>query len=193
MLDIVASSILMLLLSPLFALAAVLVKLSSPGPVIFRQRRGGLAGRWFEIMKFRTMTVAKGTEDGSFDAGNASRVTAVGAFLRKTKIDELPQLWNVLKGDMSLVGPRPEVEPYLRWYAERWINVLATRPGITDPASVKFRNEEEILAAADDPEKEYVEKILPAKLDMYEDYVNNISFFNDVKILFATFAAVLFG
>ena len=191
--DFVAAFVLTLFLLPVFFLVALLVKFTSRGPVFFRQRRGGRGGTWFEILKFRTMTVKPEASEGSFDAGDASRVTAVGAFLRKTKLDEIPQLFNVLRGEMSLVGPRPEVERYIALYPERWERVLSARPGITDPASIRFRDEEEILAAAEDPEKEYREKILPAKLDMYERYVENISLFGDVGILFATVAAVLFS
>ncbi len=143
------------------------------------------------LFKFRTMTVRKGTEQGSFDAGSAARVTRVGAFLRKTKLDELPQLWNVLKGDMSLVGPRPEVRKWVEAYPERWARVLTVRPGITDPASIEFRNEEDILAASPDPERTYREVILPRKLDLYEEYVRTRSFWGDVGILLKTVWAVV--
>jgi lipopolysaccharide/colanic/teichoic acid biosynthesis glycosyltransferase len=191
--DLGVATLLALFLLPVFAFVALLVKLSSPGPVFFRQKRGGRGGTWFEILKFRTMAERPEAAEGSFDAGDSSRVTAVGGLLRKTKLDEIPQLINVIRGEMSLVGPRPEVEKYIALYPDRWERVLSARPGITDPASIRFRNEEEILAAADDPEREYRERILPAKLDMYERYVGNISFFGDVKILAATFFAVVFG
>lgn len=130
-------------------------------------------------------------EKGRFDAGNTSRVTQVGRFLRKTKIDEFPQFFNVLKGDMSIIGPRPEVEKWVNVYPGRWKRVHAVRPGITDPASIAFRNEEEILAAAIDPETTYREIILPKKLDMHEDYVRNQSFFGDLQLLFKTAYAVV--
>jgi lipopolysaccharide/colanic/teichoic acid biosynthesis glycosyltransferase len=182
-----------LCLLPFLLVVAALGKFSSKGPVLFRQKRGGRGGSWFEILKFRTMRESPDASEGSFDAGDASRVTSVGAFLRKTKLDELPQLANVIRGEMSFVGPRPEVAKYIELYPERWERVLSERPGITDPASVRFRNEEEILAGSSDPEKEYREKILPAKLELYERYVERVSLIGDVKILFATLAVVLFG
>ncbi len=136
------------------------------------------------------MRVQKGAEKGSFDAGNASRVTHLGKLLRKNKIDELPQLWNVVKGDMSLVGPRPEVRKWVDAYPVRWAHVLTVRPGITDPASIVYRNEEEILARSSDPEKTYCEEILPHKLDLYEEYVRSRSFLGDIGILLKTMWAV---
>ena len=126
------------------------------------------------------------SESGAFDVGDTSRVTAVGRFLRKTKLDELPQLWNVLRGDMSLVGPRPEVRKWVEAYPERWAKVLTVRPGITDPASIAFRNEEELLTAAPDPENYYRNVILPRKLALYEQYVATRSFWGDVGILLKT-------
>jgi len=136
--------------------------------------------------------IANGNVDGgSFEAGNASRVTRVGRFLRKTKLDELPQLWNVLKGDMALVGPRPEVRKWVEVYPERWAKVLTIRPGITDPASIEFRNEEEVLANATDPQDYYRSVILPRKLAMYEQYVATRSFWGDLGILVKTALAVV--
>lgn len=176
---------------PLLGGIALLVKLSSPGPVFFRQRRGGRGDQLFTMLKFRSMRVDTGAEKKGFEPGNRSRITWVGAILRKTKLDELPQLFNVLKGDMSLTGPRPEVPAYLALYPERWRRVRQVRPGITDPASIEFRDEEELLAKASDPEAEYRDVILPRKLDLYERYVNNLSFINDVKILSRTALAVL--
>ena len=146
-------------LLPVMALLALAVLLWTGFPVFFRQRRVGRGGREFYLIKFRTMTVLKAVEQGAFDAGNTSRVTQVGRLLRKTKLDELPQLWNVLVGDMSLVGPRPEVRKWVEVYPERWARVHTIRPGITDPASIEFRNEEEILAAAENPEATYREVI----------------------------------
>jgi len=132
-----------------------------------------------------------GADGGAFDAGDTSRVTAVGRVLRKTKLDELPQLWNVLKGDMSLVGPRPEVRKWVEAYPERWAKVLSVRPGITDPASIEFRNEEELLAQAGDPEAYYRDVILPRKLDLYEEYVAKRSLGGDISIMFKTVFAVV--
>jgi lipopolysaccharide/colanic/teichoic acid biosynthesis glycosyltransferase len=139
------------------------------------------------------MTVKCETGGKDFEPGSASRITGIGKHLRKSKMDELPQLINVFKGEMSLVGPRPEVEQYIRLYQERWDKILSVRPGITDPASIRFRNEEELLAKAANPEDEYRRVILPRKLEIYEEYVNNISFINDVKILLGTIFVVLKG
>lgn len=177
-------------LSPLLGLLWLVVVAESGLPGFFRHQRAGCRGRYFSLLKFRSMTVRRGTEQGSFDVGSAARVTRVGAFLRKTKLDELPQLWNVLKGDMSLVGPRPEVEKWVAAYPERWAFVHQVRPGITDPASIAYRNEEEILAASSDPERMYREVILPRKLDLYEEYVRTRSFWGDVGILWRTALAV---
>lgn len=177
-------------LSPVFLAIAAAVKLTSRGPVFFKQERGGKNGNYFQIFKFRSMAVDPDAEKKGFEPGTTKRVTGVGRFLRKTKLDELPQLINVLKGEMSLVGPRPEVKRYIDVYPERWKKTLSVTPGITDPASIRFRNEEEILAEADDPEKEYCENIMPQKLDIYEKYTENISFANDTKIIFKTFFAV---
>ena len=189
-LDIVGALVGVVLLSPLLAMVWLAVVLESGLPGLFRQRRMGRGGSEFSLYKFRTMTVQRGTERGSFDAGSSARVTRVGKLLRKTKLDELPQLWNVLVGDMSLVGPRPEVRKWVEAYPDRWSKVLAARPGITDPASIEFRNEEELLAAAPEPEAYYRNVILPRKLDLYEEYVETRSFWGDVGILLKTVWAV---
>jgi len=150
--DIVASALGLLLISPLLLVVAAAIWVTDGLPVLFRQRRVGWRGRTFCLYKFRTMRVAERTELGSFHAGDSSRVTRLGRLLRKTKVDELPQLWNVLRGDMSLVGPRPEVEKWTAVYPRRWEVVHQMRPGITDPASVEFRDEEELLATSPDPD-----------------------------------------
>ena len=191
--DIIMSVTLLLFFLPLLLFIAVLVKLTSAGPVFFSQNRGGKGGKYFRIIKFRSMTVKKESDGKDFDPGCDARITSVGKFLRKSKIDELPQLINVLRGEMSMVGPRPEVKIYIDLYPERWERVLSVRPGITDPASISFRNEEELLAQADDAEKEYRQNILPKKLDIYEEYVEKISLFKDIKVLFATIFVVLKG
>jgi lipopolysaccharide/colanic/teichoic acid biosynthesis glycosyltransferase len=191
MLDVAASALLLVPLAPLLLLVAVCVRLGSAGPILFRQQRGGRGGRLFTMLKFRTMAVDLHAERKGFEPGSGRRVTRLGGILRKTKIDELPQLVNVLRGDMSLVGPRPEVPTYLALYPERWTRVLAVRPGVTDPASIRYRNEEELLAAATDPEREYREVILPRKLDLYEEYARAITLWGDVKILAATIFVVL--
>ena len=191
--DLFAALIIFMLFLPLFIFVALLVKLDSRGPVFFRQQRGGKGGQYFDILKFRSMTVKKESDGKDFDAGGSARITAVGKLLRKSKVDELPQLINVLRGEMSLVGPRPEVRTYIELYPERWSKVLSIKPGITDPASVVFRDEEEILSRSDDPEKEYRKNILPAKLDLYEKYVDGVSLTGDLKVLFKTVWVVLFG
>lgn len=190
-LDLVGAGAGLVLLAPLFGFLSLAIWAASGHPIYFRQMRAGVGGRPFVLYKFRTMRPLKDAEKGAFDAGSSSRVTPVGRFLRKTKLDELPQLWNVVKGDMSLVGPRPEVQRWVTAYPERWAVVHQVRPGITDPASIEFRDEEELLAAAEDPEKLYRETILPRKLDLYEEYVRTRTFWGDVKILWRTVVAVL--
>lgn len=168
------------------------VWLFSGGPIFFRQTRVGWRGRDFTLFKFRTMAIQSGTEKGSFEAGRQHRITPIGRVLRLTKLDELPQLWNVLRGDMSLVGPRPEVRKWVEVYPERWAKVLEVRPGITDPASIQFRHEEEFLARSVNPEQTYRDVVLPQKLDLYEAYVRQQSFFGDLAILGKTAWVVLF-
>ncbi len=186
-------------LSPLLLIFAFAVWAGSGWPIFFRQQRVGRKGRNFTLLKFRTMTVkgrakegeeGKSQDEGTFDAGDTSRVTPIGRFLRKSKMDELPQLWNVVRGDMSLVGPRPEVRKWVDVYPDRWANVLTVRPGITDPASIQYRNEEEILAAASDPERTYRKEILPLKLNLYENYVRSRTFAGDIQIILETFKAL---
>jgi lipopolysaccharide/colanic/teichoic acid biosynthesis glycosyltransferase len=181
----------LVVLSPLLIAVWVCVILESGLPGLFRQQRVGRGVSDFVLYKFRTMTVRRGTESGSFDAGCSARVTRVGKILRKTKLDELPQLWNVLKGDMSLVGPRPEVRKWVEAYPARWAKVLTVRPGITDPASIVYRNEEEILAESPDPEATYRAEILPHKLSLYEEYVDTRSFRGDIGILVKTLGVMM--
>ncbi len=190
--DIVLAILLLPFFLPCIALIAILVKLDSEGPVFFRQERCGFKSRYFTMLKFRSMAVDKEAEKKGFEPGSKRRVTFTGKILRKTKLDELPQIFNVLKGDMSFVGPRPEVRPFIAYYPERWAAILeATRPGITDPASIVFRNEEEILAASKDPDREYREVVVPRKLELYEKYTANINFFSDISIIIRTAIAVI--
>ena len=191
--DLVIALLGLIVLLPVLAIVAVLVRLSSPGPAQFRQIRVGRGGRDFVLLKFRTMTVQSGSETGAFDAGDGSRVTKVGRFLRATKLDELPQLWNVIRGDMALVGPRPEVRKWVEVNPDRWAIVHAVRPGITDPAAILYRDEEKILANVPDPERLYREEILPRKLDLYEEYVRTRTFWGDLKILGQTAIAIIAG
>ena len=189
--DFVAAAAGLVLLAPLFAVAAVLVKLDSPGPVFFRQQRVGIHGRLFRIFKFRTMAV-DAEKKGQITIGRDPRVTRVGYVLRRFKLDELPQLLNVVRGEMSLVGPRPEVLRYVAQYpAEVREAVLSVRPGITDWASIEFKDENAILGKAVDPERSYIETILPIKLGYYVRYVRERSFGMDLKIIFSTILAIL--
>jgi lipopolysaccharide/colanic/teichoic acid biosynthesis glycosyltransferase len=188
--DIVVSFLGLILLAPVFLVVGLAVIFLSGWPVFFVQLRVGKEGADFLIFKFRTMTPVPEKKDG-FDPGNTMRVTGIGRFLRKTKLDELPQLWNVVKGDMSLVGPRPEVRKWVDTNRERWQVILSIRPGITDPASVTFRDEEQILAQAEDPETMYRDVVLPRKMDLYGDYVLTRSFIGDIKILLKTFGVIL--
>jgi lipopolysaccharide/colanic/teichoic acid biosynthesis glycosyltransferase len=178
-------------LTPILAVIAVFIWVESGLPVFFVQSRVGKEGRGFKLIKFRTMMVSPGSENGVFEPGHRHRTTSVGRFLRKTKIDELPQILNVLMGDMSFVGPRPEIRRWVDAYPERWAFVHTVRPGMTDPASIIYRNEEELLAGEADPEKTYRERILPHKLSLYEDYIRRRNGFLDLSIIVRTFCSVL--
>ena len=190
--DLIVSLIFIIVLSPVFLLIAIFIIIDTGFPVFFIQKRVGKGGKQFKMFKFRTMTVLREALQGSFHAGDTSRVTSIGKILRKTKLDELPQLLNVFSGKMSFVGPRPEVQKWVDAYPERWAVVHSVKPGITDNASIEFRNEEEILAASSEPLVTYRDEILPLKLTMYEDYVHNKSFWKDIGILFKTFTSVIF-
>lgn len=191
LLDVVAVLVVGPLIVPLCAAIALLIAADSRGGVLFRQQRIGRHARPFQLIKFRTMLQLSGDSAGRFDAGSVARVTRVGGFLRRTKLDELPQLWNVLKGDMSLVGPRPEVPKWTTVYPERWAVVHTVRPGLTDPASIKFRNEEDLLRKAANPEDSYRDVILPEKLRLAEEYVATRSFLGDLSIIAQTAAAIV--
>ncbi|RQW26447.1 sugar transferase [Rhodobacteraceae bacterium CH30] len=189
--DIVASSLGLLLLAPLLIVVALWVKADSPGPVFFRQLRVGRGGVLFRIHKFRTMQVgAEGR--GQLTVGADARVTGAGRLLRKTKLDELPQLIDVLLGDMSVVGPRPEVPKYVAHYPDEVkALVLSVRPGITDWASIRMIDENEILGGADDPERAYIEEILPQKLDYCVRYAQSHSLLEDLQIIMATLLKII--
>jgi lipopolysaccharide/colanic/teichoic acid biosynthesis glycosyltransferase len=175
-LDILLSSLALIFLSPLFYLISIFIKSNSKGPVFFSQKRIGQDFKPFNLTKFRSMTVAENPRVWEFEPGGKSRVTRVGAFLRKFKFDELPELFNVLNGDMSIVGPRPEVEKYVLAYPEDFESTLRVRPGLSDFASIRYHDEEAILASQKDPEKYYREVILPDKLDLAKQYIKEISF-----------------
>ncbi len=188
--DIVASLIGLLLLSPLLIIIALWVKLSSKGPVFFTQKRVGRDFKEFNLYKFRSMVVGADSQGPGVTSSDDNRITKVGRFIRKTKIDELPQLLNVLKGDMSLVGPRPELKKFVDAYTEEYKKVLSVKPGITDNAAIEFRNEEEIMSQYQDKERAYIDIILPQKIKLYYDYIDNISFLNDMKLLLHTLKAL---
>ena len=188
--DLVAAAAGVILLLPLLAVIALWVKLDSRGPVLFRQARVGRGGQLFEILKFRTM--AAETEPGrQLTVGRDPRITRAGHFLRKYKLDELPQLFNVVGGSMSLVGPRPEVPRYVACYppAVRDL-VLSVQPGVTDLAAILYKDESSILGQAADPERAYIETILPTKLGYYVQYVRERSFWGDLRIIFRTLGAL---
>ena len=184
--DLLGASLGLLVFSPVLVACAVAVKLSSPGPVFFRQERVGLHGKPFRIRKFRTMRVTDGSGLQVTAAGDA-RITAVGRLLRRSKLDELPQLIDVLVGNMSIVGPRPEVPRYMAQYPQAARErILSVRPGITDNAAIAFRDEERMLAASSDVERTYVEEIMPIKQRYYLDYVAHQSVANDLAIIART-------
>lgn len=185
-LDIVGALVGLVLFAPLFAIVAVLIKMDSPGPVFFRQERIGRGFRPFLIYKVRTMVQDAAKRGGTVTTTGDPRITKLGAILRETKIDELPQLINVLKGEMSLVGPRPEVREYVDMFRMQYETVLTVRPGLTDIASLKYRHEAEILSWATNPEEEYVTHILPDKLRLAEEYVRRSCMSLDLTIIFKT-------
>ena len=179
-------------LTPVFLICSIWIKFDSEGPVFFRQVRVGQHGRYFRIFKFRTMVLDAEKQGSKITVGGDSRITSSGRFLRKYKLDELPQLFNVIKGEMSLVGPRPEVPEYVLHYpAEIRDIVLSVPPGITDLASITFRNENELLAKAEDPHQAYIENVLPIKLDYYVKYVSERNIWRDLMLILRTFFAIL--
>ena len=189
--DIVASGLGLILLSPLFLILVIWIKIDSKGPVFYRQVRVGRGNKDFRIFKFRSMRV--GSDKGSLVTigGHDPRVTRSGYFIIKFKFDELPQLINVFLGDMSLVGPRPEVRHYVDYWTPEQMHVLDVRPGITDPASIKFRNENELMEKAEDPEKYYIEVIMQEKIKLYLEYVEEHSFWYDLGLIFKTFWVII--
>lgn len=192
LLDIVVALLSLIVLSPLLVFIAVRIKADSPGPVFFRQQRVGRHGATFRIFKFRTMTDAAGDDGRQFTVDGDARITRFGAWLRRTKLDELAQLIDVLRGTMSLVGPRPEVPRYVALYpADLRAKILSVRPGITDTASIEYRDEAQVLARAADPEREYVDVVMPAKLRFASEYVDRMSIATDLHLLVATLRAVL--
>lgn len=190
--DIVLSSLVLVILSPLFLIIALLIKRDSPGPVFFRGIRVGRFGKAFRIYKFRTMVVNAEKLGGPSTAGGDPRITQVGRWIRRFNLDELPQFINVLKGEMSIVGPRPEVPQYVELFTEEEKTILTVRPGITDWATLWIRDEGTILAGSEDPEKTYMEKIWPEKHRLALEYVKNNSVWVDLEIMLKTLRVHLF-
>jgi lipopolysaccharide/colanic/teichoic acid biosynthesis glycosyltransferase len=186
LLDIVGAGIGMVVLWPLLLVVALLVKCTSRGPAFFRHERMGRGFRHFGVLKFRTMVEDAPRLGGSITFGDDPRITRVGKWLRKSKIDELPQLINVLRGEMSLVGPRPEVRRYVEMFRDDYEEILQLRPGITDLASIEYRDEAAVLGEASDPETEYVQRVLPEKIRLAKQYVRRRSLRLDLRILFGT-------
>ena len=189
--DIVASGLGLIVLSPLFLILAIWIKIDSKGSVFYRQVRVGYKNKDFCIFKFRSMRV--GADKGSLVTigGHDPRVTRSGYFIRKFKFDELPQLINVFLGDMSLVGPRPEVRHYVDYWTPEQMHVLDVRPAITDPASIRFRNENELMEKAENPEEYYINVIMQEKLKLYLEYVRNHSFWGDIGLILKTFLVIV--
>jgi lipopolysaccharide/colanic/teichoic acid biosynthesis glycosyltransferase len=189
-LDLALSALGLVLASPLLLMTAVLVKVTSSGPVFYRHHRVGLNGLTFDVLKFRTMVRDADKAGPAITSATDGRITPVGRWLRRCKLDELPQLLNVLKGEMSFVGPRPEVPHYVESYSPLQRRVLSVRPGITDPASIAYRHEEEMLADSDDLERYYREVVLPDKLNLNLAYLERISLLYDISLLLRTTSAI---
>ena len=188
--DMISAAVGLVILSPLFLAIAIAVKLDSAGPSFFRQERVGRGGEPFRIWKFRTMVADAERLGGVLTVGGDSRITPVGAFLRRYKLDELPQLLNVIIGEMSFVGPRPEVAKYVALYTREQKRVLDLMPGITDPASLEFRDEGAALAGRPDPERYYVAAVMPRKIALNLEYARQATLWSDVGIVLATVSSL---
>ena len=191
LMDVVISGCALLVLWPVLLLIALAIKIDDPGPVFYRQVRVGKGGKAFRIFKFRTMVVDADKKGLQITVGRDSRITRVGALLRKTKLDELAQLLNVFTGEMSFVGPRPEVPKYVDMYTPYQRQVLLVRPGITDYASIAYRNENDLLEGAEDPERMYIDVIMPDKIELNMKYLREISPIADIRLIFKTIVAVI--
>ena len=189
--DILCSFIGLLLLSPLFIIVALWIVIDNPGPVFYRQQRVGKDNKDFGVLKFRSMRVGADKMSLITIGDRDPRVTRAGFYIRKYKLDELPQLWNVLIGDMSLVGPRPEVRRYVDYYTEEQRRVLSVRPGITDYASIEYIDENVLLAQSEDPDKIYIEQIIPAKIALNMRYIEHQTLGEYLKIIFLTFYKII--
>lgn len=184
--DIFVSFFGIVFLLPLFAITALVIRTKDGSPILFKQERVGKNGKIFKILKYRTMSVKQKENSSQITVGEDQRITKTGRTLRKLKIDELPQLFNVLKGEMSFVGPRPEVKKYVDLYDDLQKEILKIKPGITELASLKYYNESEILGASDDPEREYIEKIMPDKIMLNLQYIKKMGFFYNIGIILRT-------
>lgn len=193
LMDIVISGGALAVIWPVLLLVALAIKIDDPGPVFYRQVRVGRGGKTFRIFKFRTMVVDADKKGLAITVGRDNRITRVGAILRKTKLDELAQLINVFVGEMSFVGPRPEVQKYVDMYTPYQRQVLLVRPGITDYASIAYRNENDMLAGAEDPERMYIDVIMPDKIELNMKYLREISPVADIRLILGTLAAVVKG
>ena len=188
--DIVATMIGSTILLPIIIPISIWIKLSSKGPLFYIQKRVGKDFKEFNLYKFRSMIVDADKVGPSITSGDDTRITEVGKIIRKTKIDELPQLLNVLKGDMSLVGPRPEVMKFVKHKKEQYKKILSVKPGITDNAAIEFRDEETIMEQYKDKEKTYIDIVLPQKIELYYHYIDTISFVNDLKLILKTLKVI---
>lgn len=190
--DILGAAFGLIIFSPIMLVVAVIIKISSPGKVLFSQKRLTMGMREFNIYKFRSMRSNEFREKNSVQIkGSSSEITPIGRFIRKTKLDELPQLWNILKGDMSFIGPRPELPRRLKYYNERQKGIFQVRSGISSPASIVFSDEEYLMNQVKDPEKFYIEQIMPYKIELNLYYIKNRSFFGDIYLIIATFLKIL--
>lgn len=189
--DVSVAAVGLAVLSPFFVIVAITIRTTSSGPIFFRQKRVGLDGALFDILKFRSMRSDAEKVGGQLTIGEDDRITPVGHYLRAWKLDELPQLINVLRGEMALVGPRPEVPRYVALYSPEQRRVLTVRPGITDPASVAFRSESDLMASEDDPEQFYIREVMPEKLRINLEYLKKRNLLTDIGVIFSTLLAVL--
>jgi len=187
--DFISSLSALVFLSPFLLIVSILIKLDSKGPIFFRQKRIGKDGRIFRIYKFRTMVQNAEKIGDKITKGNDPRITKIGKILRRYEIDEIPTLINVLKGEMSIVGPRPEIPKFLQYYSGKYRKILSVRPGMTDLGTLKFRDEAKYLKNGN-AEETYIKRILPKKLNLYLEYVNNMGFIYDLKIIFKTFSLI---
>ena len=188
--DIIIASIGIVFLSPLLLLISIWIKFSTKGSLFYIQKRVGKDFKEFDIYKFRSMIVNADKIGPSVTSGNDPRITEIGKFIRRTKIDELPQLINVIKGDMSIVGPRPEVMKFVTKKEDAYKKILSVKPGITDNATIEFRDEETMMNRYEDKEKAYIDIILPKKIELYYAYIDNISFANDMKLILQTLKVI---